>query len=69
MARPLPLPARGSAGLTKPARARLGVVTALTGLSDSPLPVVLQERLDQYAGEDKLNATFSAVIADFGAPT
>lgn len=68
MARRLALPVRRSVALTEAAHDRLRALNDRYGLSNNDLLVGLLERLDSHADPDRLDAAFSAFIAEHGAP-
>ena len=64
----LPLPVRRNMNLTEAAYDRLRDLNDRYGLGNNYLLVVLLERLDDYADEERLNQAFEHFIAAYGAP-
>ena len=64
----LPLPVRRSMNLTEAAYERLRALNDAYGLGNNYLLTILLENLDQIADQKKLDATFQAFIAEYGAP-
>ncbi len=69
MPRRLPLPVRRSMNLTEAAYERLRELNARHGLGNNYLLVVLLEKLDEYADEERLDAAFAEFIETYGAPS
>ncbi|QHQ33954.1 hypothetical protein [Algicella marina] len=64
----LALPVRRSMNLTEAAYDRLRDLNAKYGLGNNYLLVVLLERLDEFADEDRMDEAFQGFIAEYGAP-
>ncbi len=65
----LPLPVKSRMNLTEAAYDRLRDLNERYKLGNNYLLVVLLERLDEFADEDKLDEAFQGFIAEYGAPT
>ncbi len=68
MARHLSLPVRGRMNLTDPAKDCLHALNGRHGRGNDYLRVVSRERLDDYADGVRLDAVFSDIIEEYGAP-
>lgn len=64
----LPLPVRRTMNLTDQAYDRLRALNDAYGLGNNYLLTVLLENLDEIADPVKLDETYRAFIAEYGAP-